>query len=138
MKNAYSPLLNNKQKEFAQVIRFLVVGVVSAIFDMLLFVLLYEYFQINYLVANFGSTCLAILLNYYISKKWVFSTGKYSARAEFVAFMVFSGIGVVLNQILIWSFVEHLFLDPKVSKFLAIGIVAFFNFVTKKLFVFKG
>ena len=136
MRNTYTA--QNKQKQVIQVIRFLIVGAVSAAADMLLFILLYEHFNLNYLVANFCSTCLGILLNYSISKKWVFSRGKYTARVEFTAFVIFSGIGVLLNQLFIWLFVEHLFLDPKISKLFAIGIVAFFNFVTKKLFVFKG
>jgi len=136
VKTLYSAV--SKQKELVQVILFLVVGVVSAIFDLLLFILLSDYFKIDYLIASFGSTCLAILFNYYLSKKWVFSSGKHSSRMEFTAFMVFSGIGVVLNQILIWLFVEHVLLDPKLSKIIAIGIVSVFNFITKKLFVFKG
>ncbi|KAA5545011.1 GtrA family protein [Adhaeribacter rhizoryzae] len=136
MKNTYSAL--SKQKEVVQIVRFLIVGVVSAIFDLLLFVLLNDYYKVNYLLAGFISTLFAILLNYYISKKWVFSSGKYSSRVEFIAFMVFSGIGVVLNSILIWLFVEHLLLEPTLSKGLAIGIVAVFNFITKKMFVFKG
>ena len=136
MKNTYSAL--SKQKEVVQIIRFLIVGVVSAIFDLLLFILLNDYFKVNYLIAGFVSTAFAILLNYYISKKWVFSSGKYSSRVEFIAFMVFSGIGVVLNSILIWLFVEYMLLEPTPSKVLAIGIVAIFNFITKKLFVFKS
>lgn len=136
MKDTYSAL--GKQKEVVQIVRFLIVGVVSAIFDLLLFILLNDYYQINYLVAGFISTLLAILLNYYISKKWVFNSGKYSSRVEFMAFMVFSGIGVVLNSILIWLFVEYMLLEPTPSKILAIGLVAIFNFITKKMFVFKG
>ncbi len=127
-----------KQKELIQVIRFGLVGAVCAVLDILFFVILYEYLHINYLVANFGSTCLAILINYYISKKWVFKSGKYSARVEFMAFMVFSIIGLVINQVLIWSFVEHVALDPKTGKLLAIILVAIFNFITKKIFVFKS
>lgn len=128
----------SKQKEVLQVIKFGLVGAVCAVFDMLLFVVLYEYAQINYLVANLGSTCLAILLNYYISKKWVFTTGKYSSRVEFIAFMAFSLAGLFLNQVLVWLFVEHIHLDPKTGKLLSIILVAVFNFITKKLFVFKS
>lgn len=128
----------SKQKKVLQVIKFGVVGAVCAAFDMLLFVVLYEYANINYLVANFGSTCLAILLNYYISKKWVFTSGKYSSRVEFLAFMAFSLMGLFLNQALVWLFVEHILLDPKTGKLLSIILVAVFNFITKKLFVFKS
>lgn len=133
----FSPV-STKQKELVQVIRFGLVGAFCAVLDILFFLVLYEYIHINYLIANFTSTCLAILINYYISKKWVFQSGKYSARVEFIAFMVFSIIGLAINQFLIWLFVEHVLLDPKTGKLLAIILVAIFNFITKKIFVFKN
>ncbi len=119
-------------------VKFIIVGALCAGFDMFFFILLNEYFQINYLVANFISTFLAILLNYVLSKKWVFKSGKYSARVELIAFVLFSVAGFFINQILIWLFVEKIFLDPKYGKLLAIILVAIFNFVTKKVFVFKS
>ncbi|MCC9168729.1 GtrA family protein [Pontibacter harenae] len=134
----YTSLVKGKQKELVQIVRFGIVGFLSAIFDMFLFITLHDYFGVNYLVANFGSTSLAIVVNYYVSKKWVFSSGKYSPRTEFITFMVFSGIGVVLNHFLIMLFVEHFLLEPSKSKLIAIALVAVFNFVTKKLFVFKS
>ncbi|WP_207432128.1 GtrA family protein [Sabulibacter ruber] len=127
-----------KQKEALQLVKFIIVGALCAGFDMFFFILLNEYFQINYLVANFISTFLAILLNYVLSKKWVFKSGKYSARVELIAFVLFSVAGFFINQILIWLFVEKIFLDPKYGKLLAIILVAIFNFVTKKVFVFKS
>ncbi|WP_187270010.1 GtrA family protein [Pontibacter qinzhouensis] len=128
----------HKQKKLFQVVKFGVVGALCAALDMFLFILLFEYLHLNYLVANFSSTCLAILLNYFISKKWVFRSGKYSNKVELAVFVSFSLVGLLLNQGLIWLFVEHSLLDPKLGKLLAIVLVAIFNFITKKAFVFKG
>jgi len=132
----FSPV-TARQTELFQIIRFGLVGAFCAALDILFFIVLYDYIHLNYLVANFGSTCFAILINYYISKKWVFKSGKYSASVEFVAFMIFSIIGLVINQFLIWLFVEHFLLNPKTGKIIAIILVAIFNFITKKIFVFK-
>ncbi|MBC3539177.1 GtrA family protein [Rufibacter sediminis] len=129
---------NDKQNKLYQLIKFVLVGGLCVVFDMLIFILLFEHYQVNYMVANFSSTLLAILLNYLISKVWVFKAGKYSSRVEFLAFMFFSLAGLVINQGLIWLFVEEVNLEPKAGKFLAILLVAIFNFVTKKVFVFKG
>ncbi len=114
------------------------VGALCVVVDMFLFILLFEYLQVSYLIANFESTCLAILLNYYISKKWVFKSGKYKSRVEIAAFLAFSLAGLLINQCLIWLFVEKLVVDPKLGKLMAIILVAVFNFITKKTFVFKG
>ncbi|WP_205499831.1 GtrA family protein [Rufibacter psychrotolerans] len=127
-----------KQKELWQLGKFILVGALCAGVDLLLFVLLSDYFRVDYLVANPFSTFLAILLNYFLSKKWVFKSGKYSSRVELVAFVLFSVAGFFLNQCLLWLFVEQVLLDPTYSKVLAIILVAVFNFITKKLFVFKG
>jgi len=132
----FSPV-TAKQNELFQIIRFGLVGAFCAALDIIFFIILYDYLKINYLIANFGSTCFAILINYYISKKWVFKSGKYSARVEFAAFMIFSIIGLVINQFLIWLFVERFFMNPKTGKIIAIILVAIFNFITKKIFVFK-
>ncbi|MFT2009015.1 GtrA family protein [Pontibacter sp. 13R65] len=128
----------HKQKKLFQVIKFGVVGALCAAIDMFLFILLFDYLHLNYLLANFGSTCLAILINYFISKKWVFRSGKYSNQVELVVFVGFSLIGLLLNQGLVWVFVEYSMADPKLGKLLAIVLVAIFNFITKKAFVFKG
>ncbi|KAA3436781.1 GtrA family protein [Rufibacter hautae] len=127
-----------KQEKFSQLIKFILVGGLCVVFDMLVFVVLFDFYHVNYMVANFSSTVLAILLNYLISKVWVFKAGKYSSRVEFLAFMFFSLAGLLINQGLIWLFVEKVALEPKSGKILAILLVAIFNFVTKKLFVFKG
>ncbi|WP_165864878.1 GtrA family protein [Rufibacter latericius] len=119
-------------------IKFVLVGGVCVVFDMAIFILLIDFYHVNYMVANFSSTILAILLNYLISKVWVFKSGKYSSKVEFIAFMFFSIAGLLINQGLVWLFVEKVMLEPKSGKFLAILLVAVFNFVTKKVFVFKG
>jgi len=130
-------VIENKHSKIIQLIKFGLVGAVCAALDMLLFVILMEQLQMNYLMSNFISTCIAILANYYISKKWVFKTGKHSSKVELFYFIAFSLVGLVINQLLIWLFVEIAVIDPKPAKLAAIILVAVFNFVTKKLFVFK-
>ncbi|RNI25598.1 GtrA family protein [Rufibacter latericius] len=129
---------SERQEKFLQMIKFVLVGGVCVVFDMAIFILLIDFYHVNYMVANFSSTILAILLNYLISKVWVFKSGKYSSKVEFIAFMFFSIAGLLINQGLVWLFVEKVMLEPKSGKFLAILLVAVFNFVTKKVFVFKG
>ena len=67
----------------------------------------------------------------------MFDKGKYSGKVEFTAFAVFSAMGVALNQYLVWYFVNQAGLEVNMVKVLAIGLVSFFNFLTKKHIVFK-
>jgi putative flippase GtrA len=120
-----------------QVIRFLLVGAFCAGVEFILFWLLVHLYHIPYLQANMGSLLVAVVLNYFISRKVVFEKGRYSGKVEFTAFLVFSAMGVALNQFLIWYFVEQTGVNVNLGKVLAIGLAAVFNYFTKKHIVFK-
>ncbi len=129
-------VLRNIQKH--QVIRFIVVGAGCAAVEFFLFTLLVNTYNVQYLAANLISLLVAVILNYIISRKTVFETGKHTANIEFIIFVIFTGIGVALNQFFVWYFVDQLVLDVRIGKVLAIGIVSVFNFFTKKHIVFKN
>ncbi|MFD3000913.1 GtrA family protein [Pontibacter toksunensis] len=121
----------------SQVFRFLLVGGFCAGVEFLLFALLVHYYQVDYLFANGFSLLVAVMLNYFISRKYVFDESKYSVKVEFSAFFIFSTVGVILNQYLLWNFVEQMEINVNISKALAIVLVAAFNFLTKKYIVFR-
>ncbi len=129
------------QKEgtnYAQIIKFVVAGAIGACIEIGLFFFLIEFSELHYLIANFIAISVAIIVNYFISQKWVFETGKYSKRKEFVFFIGVSVIALLLNQLLMLMLVDMLELNMKLSKVAAIGMVAVYNFLAKKFFVFKG
>lgn len=121
----------------AQVARFLLVGLFCAGAEFLLFALLVHIYHMPYLHANLASLLVAVVLNYFVSRRLVFEKGRYSGKLEFTAFVVFSALGVALNQFLVWAFVEQAGLEVNVGKVLAIGLAAVFNYLTKKHIVFK-
>ncbi|WP_162054851.1 GtrA family protein [Pontibacter pamirensis] len=120
----------------SQVIRFILVGGFCAGLEFMVFALLVHRFEFEYLHANFSSLLVAVVLNYLISRRFVFMKGRYSGRVEFIAFVIFSAVGVALNQYLVWLFVEQVELQVYAGKVLAIGLVAVFNYLTKKHIVF--
>lgn len=122
----------------SQVFRFLLVGGLCAGVEFLLFALLVHLFGVAYLHANMASLLVAVVLNYVISRRHVFTKGRYSGKVEFTAFIIFSAVGVALNQYLVWWFVEQAEFNMNVGKILAIGLVAVFNYLTKKHIVFRN
>lgn len=122
----------------SQLVRFALVGGFCAGVEFLLFALLVHYYQVAYLHANMASLLVAVVLNYLISRKHVFKSGKYSGKVEFTAFVLFSAVGVALNQYLVWGFVEQVEMNVNIGKVLAIGLVAVFNYLTKKHIVFRN
>lgn len=123
---------------YVQLIKFAVAGAIGAGIEISLFILLVDFIGMYYLTANLFAIGVAIIVNYIISMKWVFDSGRYSRGIEFAFFLAVSFFALLLNQLLMWYMVDSMALETTISKVLAIGIVAVFNYVAKKFFVFKG
>jgi putative flippase GtrA len=120
-----------------QVMKFVLVGGVCACADFVSFNLLIDQLHVKYLVSNVISISLAIGLNYLLSRAFVFKKSKYSRKKEIFSFVFFSLLALILNQFVLWLLVEAVKFDVRLCKVLAIIIVAFFNYTTKKHVVFK-
>lgn len=127
-----------KKAHKSQIVRFVVVGGFCAGVEFMLFAILVHFYQADYLYANMISLLVAVTLNYILSRKHVFKKGKHSGKVEFSAFLLFSAVGVALNQYLVWGFVEQVEINVNIGKALAIGLVAAFNYLTKKHIVFRS
>ena len=123
---------------YAQVFRFAVAGAIGAGIEICTYIYLVDFVGMHYLMANILAISVAIAVNYLISQKWVFNSGRYSRRMEVTMFIAVSIVALLLNQLMMWVLVETAEIDDKISKVLAIAIVAAFNFFAKKFFVFKG
>ena len=128
--------LSKPQSSLSQFARFIFTGGFTAGLDFFLLVVLVDGFSLHYLAAGGISFVVAVALNYFISRNWVFDRGKYSAPIECLGFFTTSGIGLGLNQIILWVSVSSFSIDYKLSKIISIGIVTLWNFLTKKYIVF--
>lgn len=124
--------------KYGQVFKFIVAGGTGAVIELGLFILFTELLSIHYLIANLVAISIAILVNYLISQKWVFESGRHTKELEVIAFIVISGFIVLLNQLLMWGFVDGLAINEKISKVVSIALVAIINFFAKKYLVFKN
>lgn len=81
---------------------------------------------------------LGLVTNYLISISWVFAhTGKMRIWQEFAVFAVIGIIGLGLNEGIMYVGTDMLQLHYMVSKLISTGIVFFWNFFARKLFVFS-
>jgi len=121
---------------YFQLTRFILVGGFTAGIDFLLLVGLVEIFLLHYLAASGTAFVIAVTINYYLSRQWVFWGGKYSNMVEFIGFFATSGAGLALNQLIMWFFVDTIHLDYKLTKIISIAIVTIWNYLTKKFLIF--
>ncbi len=95
-----------------------------------------EWFYLEVNLANIVSSLITIFICYLLNVSYVFKGGKYSKGKEILAFYIFSIIGFVINVVLLYLMTKYLALWYVISKTLVTLIVAVFNFIARKKFVF--
>lgn len=128
--------MNNKL--FAQIIKFGFVGGTSFLIDAGILFLLTEFVGVHYLISGAISFTASVIYNYILSIKWVFDAKEDVNKVqELAVFIGLSVIGLSLNQLFMWLFVDIFHIYYMLSKIIATAIVMVYNFVTRKIFIEK-
>ena len=117
-----------------QIIKFIVVGGIATIIDWLIYYLLYNYFNLEPLYANILSYSIATVYNYLATVKYVFVV-KTKNKKTFLIFIIFSLIGLMLSELLIYLFINKFLFNKMIAKIISTIIVMIFNFITRKIFL---
>ena len=104
-----------------QLFKFGIVGVVATLLDFLFLFLFTDFLGMHYLFSAAISFVLSTLFNYVASMRFVFSSkfSKDEKSKELVLFVILSVIGLLLNQFLMWFFVEKIALYYMAAKIVA-------------------
>lgn len=126
-------------KLIQQIIKFGIVGVLAAVIDFGLLAILTEFLGIHYLLSAAISFTVATVFNYIASMKFVFDSRyeKGHKHQELFIFVVLSLIGLGLNQVFMWFFVEITVLHYIIAKVLATILVMAWNFISRKIWLEK-
>lgn len=121
---------------FIQIFKFAIVGGIATVIDFVFLYIFREFCHFPILVSNTLSFCISVIYNYIASVKWVFDVNKEKdAKKQFIIFIVFSVIGLLLNDLIMWISVDFLSIYYLLAKIIATSIVMIFNFVTRKMFL---
>ena len=130
--------MEDSGKLFRQIIKFAFVGGTAFIIDAGILFILTDFCSIHYLISGAISFTLSVIYNYILSIKWVFDAKEGNSKAvELAVFIGLSVIGLGLNQLFMWFFVDVLHIYYMLSKIVATAIVMVYNFITRKLFIEK-
>ena len=126
------------KKLFAQILKFVIVGGLSFVIDMVFYFIFTRYFHIVEMVSTIMSFSISVIFNYILSMKYVF-VGKDDMKKhhEFMIFVTFSIMGAGLNWALFYLMFYILLIPDLITKILVAGIVMVFNFITRKIFLEK-
>lgn len=124
------------RKLLIQIFKFGVVGGTAFVIDFAFLYLFREFCHFPVLISNTLSFCISVIYNYIASVKWVFDVNKEKdAKRQFVIFIIFSVIGLLINDLIMWVSVDFLSIYYLLAKIIATIIVMIFNFVTRKMFL---
>ena len=131
--------LNRQQEELMiQIFKFIVVGGIATVIDWIIYFVLYHFIKIEPIIANIISFAVSVVYNYWASCKYVFKVNKEKSKArQFIEFIVFAVIGLLINEVIIWGLHNELEWNAMLVKIIATAIVMVFNFVTRKKFLEK-
>lgn len=121
------------KKLFQQIARFGVIGVLAFAIDYGFLYAFTEWLGIHYLISSVLSFSISVIFNYIASVLWVFDVKQETSKTRnFILFIVFSVIGLGINQLIMWLGVESLGLHYMLVKIFATAVVMVWNFVTRK------
>lgn len=124
------------RKLLIQIFKFTIVGGIATVIDFVFLYIFREFCHFPVLVSNTLSFCISVIYNYIASVKWVFDVNKdKNAKKQFIIFIIFSVLGLLLNNLIMWITVEFLSIYYLLAKIIATAIVMVFNFVTRKIFL---
>jgi len=133
---------------FAQFIRYMIVGGIASLADVSVFYIASNILGIYELAANTMSFVLGLLVNYFLSRGWVFNSRKSNLKKDFLPFALIGLIGLVISNILLFILLDLglmkavVFLKDDIAnlaaKLLTVFVVLFWNFAARKKIVFKN
>ncbi len=116
---------------------YVISGIISFTVEFFLFLLFVNFF--NYKISNFIAVIIGIIVNYFLSVKYVFKNSRLNKKGvEIIYFIIVVVLSMAINQYSLIYFMEGLKIQIAIGKILSIFVSTFFNFFAKKNFVFKS
>ncbi|PIS42880.1 MAG: GtrA family protein [Candidatus Kerfeldbacteria bacterium CG08_land_8_20_14_0_20_40_16] len=123
-----------------EIVKFALVGGFNTILDFSVYIILtrfWEFWQKNYLLANFVSFSIAATSSYILNKTWTFRDKNKRIYIQYPKFILVSVIGLLINETVLYILVTHLVIYDLLAKICAVGIAMFWNFSANKFWTFK-
>lgn len=115
-----------------EVFRFCLVGAVSFLVDYGLLYVCTECLGLYYLSSSAISFTVSVIVNYWLCLVYVFQISEKQSVRRAVLFIGSSVVGLGLNQLCMFFFVQKLGVYYMVAKIFATGIVMLWNYVMKR------
>lgn len=120
------------RERFWEFFRFCMVGGVSLLMDYAILFALTEWAGIYYLYSSAISFSVTVIFNYWLCVAYVFKGAKKQTTRQAIIFFSTGVVGLGLNQLCMWFFVDVAGLHYLIAKLGATVIVTAWNYLTKR------
>lgn len=123
------------KEEIKKFISYFFVGGMAALVEWISFYV--SNIFLNYTISTIIAFILATTFNYFLGKALTFKNYKQSKK-DIISVFIVSGIGLVFNILLMYLFVDIVHIPYNIiSKVLATGVVFMWNYISRRLFIYK-
>lgn len=135
-------MIKNIYKKYQEIIKYLIFGILTTIINLLTYYLLvYTIFNPNnpleLQITNIISWFISVAFAYITNKKYVFNSQNKNITKEILKFFSSRISTLLLDIILMFTFVTILNLNDKIIKIVIAIIIIILNYILSKLLVFK-
>lgn len=120
------------RERMLEIIRFCFVGGVSFLMDYSILFALTEFAGVYYLYSSAISFSITVVFNYWLCVVYVFKDAKKQSTRRAVIFFSTGVVGLGLNQLCMWFFVDVAGVYYMIAKIFATAIVTIWNYITKR------
>ena len=120
-------------------VRYLFIATGIVIVELIVFQLLYVLMNSNnYVVPTVLSFALAVVINWFLSRKVVFGASHHHPAKEFFYVSIASIVGLGIQLFVVYLCVQKLSIYPLLGKIISIGASFFWNYWFRARFIFRG
>ena len=133
---ALPDLRRTSPQDWAQLVRFCVVGASGFVVNLVVFALLFKGLGAHYLMAAIGAFCVAWTTNFVLNKHWTFRRHGLSTLQQGARNLAVSLIGLALNLVVLEALVRA-GLPEIISQAIAIAAVTPISFLVNRRWSFR-
>lgn len=127
--------MENK-KNIVELITYIIVGGLTTLVNFVVYFACTSA-NLHYLVANVISWVVAVLFAYFANRKYVFKSETNSQKTEFIQFVSLRAVTLIVESILLFVFVQLLFMNENIAKIVVSVVTVIGNYVFCKFLIFK-
>ena len=124
------------KKHIVDLLLYVVVGACATLAEWLIFYVL-DKCAMHYALATVIAYILSTFVNWLVGRLLVFKERKQSILKEILGIYLAGVVGLLLNLLIMWITVDLLSVPEMIAKILATGLVFFYNFIVRKLCIYK-